>query len=83
MKKKIVALSVGLGLLASSCLGVNSAPEDRSFPASHALKDWNNSVTESKWANEGLFLVCTPIYAFATLLDLLVLNSIEFWTSED
>ena len=38
----------------------------------------------SKWANEAIFLGLNiiPVYGFAYLADIVVFNSIEFWTGE-
>jgi hypothetical protein len=73
MKKLWIAGVAALGLLAGSCLGPN-----RAFNAVH---DWNEKVSEDKWVNEGVFIVCNiiPVYGVAYLVDIIVLNSIEFW----
>jgi hypothetical protein len=46
---------------------------------------WNGHVTENKWANEGIFLlsVIIPVYWVTTLVDGIVLNSVEFWTGKN
>ena len=79
---KPLALALAAGLLCSACLGVNSAPEQSSFPAMHAVKDWNVTVTDSRWLNQGIFWLTTPVYAMAAVLDLVIFNSVEFWNEE-
>jgi hypothetical protein len=77
MRKKSIALLLAVtltgGTLLSSCIG--------SFPLFHKVLDWNQNVGE-KWVNELVFLVIgiVPVYGVATLIDVLILNSIEFWT---
>lgn len=77
MKKTLLGAALGLSLLASSCLGPNNA--------FNSLNHWNKNVTESKWANEGIFLVLNiiPVYGIAYLGDIVIFNSIEFWGGEN
>ena len=60
-------------LLFSSCIG--------SFGLWNGLKDWNQGVG-TKFVNEIVFLAFNiiPVYGVAYLADILVLNSIEFWS---
>jgi hypothetical protein len=76
MKKALIAAVLSVGLL-GSCLGPN-----RLF---NKLHDWNLGATENRWANEGIFLVCTiiPVYGVCYLIDIVVLNSIEWWSGEN
>jgi Domain of unknown function (DUF3332) len=77
MKKTILGAALALGLLGSSCLGPNNAFD--------SLHHWNKGVTDSKWANEGIFVVLTiiPVYGVAYLGDIIIFNSIEFWGGEN
>ena len=45
-----------------------------------ALNKWNLKVVKNRWAREGVFILLTPVAAFTGMIDLLVLNSVEFWT---
>jgi len=69
-------LLVAVPLLATGgCIG--------SFPLFHKLLDWNMQIHESKWVNWIVFALfwIVPVYEIvAGLVDLFVLNSIEFWT---
>jgi len=72
IRKAIAAL-----LLASSltgCMGHNAL-------TAKALK-FNLSTAEGRWGREGLFvgMFIIPVYPIFKLLDLLLFNSIEFWS---
>jgi hypothetical protein len=43
------------------------------------------SVSENRWANEGIFLVFTiiPVYGITYLADIVVFNSIEWWSGDE
>jgi len=77
MKKSILAAALGLSLLGSSCLGPNNA--------FNSLNHWNHNVTESKWANEAIFLglIIIPVYPIVLWGDYLIFNTIEFWGGEN
>lgn len=70
------AILLSSSILFSSCIG--------SFNLFHKLLAWNKSVGE-KWVNELVFLVCCiiPVYPVAWFLDVVILNSIEFWTGSN
>lgn len=80
MKKRFFKVSMILAITASfmctSCIG--------SFTTFNKLKDWNQTVG-NKFVNELVFFVfwVIPVYEVATLADLVVFNSIEFWTNEN
>lgn len=71
---KLTALLLGGAVLATSCVG--------SFPLFNKLASWNKKATGCKILNELIFLVISPAYAVCTLADVLVFNSIEFWTGD-
>ena len=75
MKKwlKPVAMILAASMLFSSCIG--------SFSLSNKLLAWNNNVGD-KFTNEVVFFLfwILPAYEVTLLADLLVLNSIEFWS---
>lgn len=62
-------------VLLSSCVG--------SFSMFNRLAKWNKKATKYKFLNELIFIVISPAYVFCGLADVLVLNSIEFWTGEN
>ena len=80
MKKKSLTLAVAATLAASmtfsSCIG--------SFGLTNKLLSWNQSIN-SKFVNELVFIAfhIIPVYEITILSDILVLNSIEFWSGSN
>jgi hypothetical protein len=74
VKKTIAFLLVAVIL--SGCYG--------SFKLTRSLWDWNGTVGD-KFVNELVFLafVIVPVYQVATLVDAVVLNTIEFWSGSN
>jgi hypothetical protein len=74
MKKAI--LGAALALITTGCLGPN-----RAFNGVH---EWNKTVSDEDAVNELVFLACTiiPVYSVAYLIDIVVLNTIEYWSGE-
>lgn len=72
-KTVLVCAMLSGSVLFSSCIG--------SFGLWNSLKDWNQGVS-NKFVNELIFLAfhIVPVYEIAYLADVLVLNSIEFWS---
>ncbi|MCM1348690.1 MAG: DUF3332 domain-containing protein [Firmicutes bacterium] len=70
-----VMLCVG-SLLFSSCIG--------SFALTNKLLSWNNQVG-NKFVNELVFVAfwILPVYEVSALADILVINSIEFWSGSN
>lgn len=75
--KKFTTLATACVLIASlsmsSCIG--------SFSLTNKLLAWNKQI-DSKFVNELVFFVfwIIPVYEVSALADILVLNSIEFWS---
>ena len=80
MKKKYLSVALVMALASSmmftSCIG--------SFSLTNKLLDWNKSVS-SKFVNEIVFVAfwVLPVYEISALADVLVINSIEFWTGSN
>ena len=72
---KFVAGAMATLLLASSCVG--------SFSLFNKLSSWNRKATNSKFLNEIIFIVISPVYALAGVADVLLFNSIEFWSGNN
>lgn len=68
-----IVAAVGGSLLLNSCIG--------SFALTNKVLSWNNQVG-SKFVNELVFFAfwILPVYEVTSLADLLVINSIEFWS---
>lgn len=77
-KSKIAVASILLcgSMLFSSCIG--------SFGLWNQLKSWNENLS-NKFVNEIVFLAfhIVPVYEVSYLVDVLVLNSIEFWSGSN
>jgi hypothetical protein len=80
MKKKFLTVALVCALLGSttltSCIG--------SFNLTNKLLAWNQSVG-NKFVNEVVFFafLIVPVYEVSALADILVLNSIEFWSGSN
>lgn len=76
MTRKIVAVAA-LAVFAfavTGCIG--------SMALTGKVRQFNLGVSPHPWPREGVFVVLQvlPVYSFAGAIDLLVVNSIEFWT---
>ena len=80
MKKKYLSvalvLTLAMSTVCSSCIG--------SFTLTNKLLSWNNTI-DSKTVNALIFaaLWIVPVYEVSAIADVLVLNSIEFWSGEN
>lgn len=80
MKKRYLSVAVVATLLCSmtmsSCIG--------SFRLTNSVLKWNNQVG-SKFLNEVVFFAfwVLPVYEVTSLADLLIINSIEFWSGRN
>lgn len=72
---KVAALLMSGALLTSSCVG--------SFKLFNKLATWNKSATNERFLNELIFLIISPAYAVCSVVDALVLNTIEFWSGSN
>lgn len=78
MFKKSIKLFVCLCVAAitlNSCIG--------SFGLFNKMLSWNMTATNNKFLNELIFIIISPAYAICGTADLLVLNTIEFWSGEN
>ncbi len=80
MKKKFFTVAIALTLVGSvsftSCIG--------SFGLSNNLLSWNKSIG-NKWVNEVVFFAfwILPVYEICVLADIIVLNTVEFWSGSN
>ena len=80
MKKRnvilISTLLVGSSLVFNSCIG--------RFALTNKVLNWNEQIG-SKFVNELVFLAfwILPVYEVTSIADLLVINSIEFWSGNN
>jgi hypothetical protein len=73
--KKIIALLLVVAMI-SGCTG--------SFALTKKVNEFHRSIKD-KWVDEIVFLVCAffPVYSIAILADVVLVNSIEFWSGEN
>lgn len=71
-----IALTLACSLSLSSCIG--------SFALTNKVLSWNNQVG-NKFVNELVFFAfwILPVYEVTGIADLLVINSIEFWSGNN
>ena len=80
MKKKYLSIAaaalLSLSLVSTSCIG--------SFSLTNKLLGWNKGIG-NKFVNELVFFAfwVLPVYEVSALADILVLNSIEFWSGDN
>ena len=72
-----VVLAGFLPLATTGCFGT--------FQLTRKVYNFNREVSPDKWIRELTFLVMVvlPVYGFASFLDAVVFNSIEFWTGNN
>lgn len=73
----VFVLAGFLPLATTGCFG--------SFQLTRKVYKFNREVSPDKWIRELTFLVMLvlPVYGFASFLDAVVFNSIEFWTGNN
>ncbi|MDU1890251.1 MAG: DUF3332 domain-containing protein [Dysgonomonas sp.] len=79
MKKRflsIAGVTLAGALFFSSCIG--------SFSLSKKILAWNQTI-DNKFVNEVVFVALwiVPVYEISMIADVLVINSIEFWSGEN
>ena len=70
----LLVLALAMVFCFSGCLGPNHA-------GGH-LAQWNNSF-ENKWAKEGIFLLVFPGYVLFGLGDVVIFNSVQWWSGSN
>ena len=75
--KSAMVLGLCLAFLTTGCIG--------QMGMSGKVRQFNLETTEDRWGREILFIILMviPIYGFAALADIIVFNSIEFWTGKN
>jgi hypothetical protein len=77
MKKIVLSGLCASSLMLTGCLGQNALFDN--------VQDWNASATNNKWVNQGIsfgFWIL-PVYGLTLLGDVVVFNSIEYWTGSN
>lgn len=82
MKK--VTIKVGAMLMLAATMSMSMTSCIGSFALTNRVLSWNKTVS-SKFINEVVFFAfwVLPVYEVTSLADLVVLNSIEFWSGSN
>ena len=77
MKLRIATALLALAALTPSCLGPDNAY--------NGIKNWNANMSESDPVRELVFLGLNiiPVYGFAWMGDVILFNTVEYWTGEN
>ncbi|OEF27532.1 DUF3332 domain-containing protein [Vibrio rumoiensis] len=76
MKKLKVAIVAALGVTTlSGCMG--------QMGVTGLVTKGNLMAVDNRYAREGLFILLSPVYGIASIADLFIFNSIEFWTGKN
>jgi hypothetical protein len=77
MKKSLLSAALALSLLTPACLGPDNLYG--------GIKNWNAEVSDQDWLNEVIFVGfwIIPVYPFALLGDVVIFNTIEYWTGDN
>ena len=72
MKKALT--SAACAMMLTGCLGQNALFD--------TVQDWNATATNNKFVNQGISFIFwwVPVYGLSLLGDIIIFNSIEFWT---
>ncbi|MCG6365477.1 DUF3332 domain-containing protein [Vibrio fluvialis] len=75
MKRKslVIAMAIGLGVSSlTGCMG--------QMATTGLVTKFNLEVVDNRYGREGLFLLLSPVYGIASIVDLFIVNAVEFWT---
>jgi hypothetical protein len=77
MKKLLLPSLLCIVLGCSGCLGPDNLYG--------SIKNWNAGLSEQHWVNEIVFLglVIIPVYPIALAGDVLIFNTITYWSGKD
>ena len=67
-------LAIAALFCCSGCLGPN-------YATGHLAK-WNSEI-DGKWGSEAAFVLLLPVYAIFSLGDVVLFNSIQWWTGDN
>lgn len=74
MKKITAMLVLSASVFLSGCLGQNAL--------FNKVQDWNATASNEEFVNQGISFVFwwLPVYGLTLLGDIIILNSVEFWS---
>lgn len=76
MKKFFLPVLLSIVLGCSGCLGPDNLY--------NSIKNWNAELSEQHWVNEVVFLglMIIPVYPLALAGDVLIFNTIGYWSKD-
>ncbi|MBY8289965.1 DUF3332 domain-containing protein [Vibrio fluvialis] len=75
MKRKSLVIAMAVGLSVSSLTGCMGQ-----MATTGLVTKFNLEVVDNRYGREGLFLLLSPVYGIASIVDLFIVNAVEFWT---
>ena len=72
--KLLLVLALTIGLF-SGCMG--------RMGLSKAATGINLKLVDNRYGRAGIYIIAAPVYAITASIDLILLNSIEFWTGKN
>lgn len=75
--KKLIAIVVTTAMLSgiTGCMGRHALTK--------SVEDFNLDTVHNRWGREGLFILLFPVSYVTNIVDLLFINSIEFWSGKN
>jgi hypothetical protein len=75
--KLLAALTMCLAIVSFGCIG--------QFGLSGKVRQFNLDVSQDRWGREIVFVLLhvIPVYGFAGFADMIIFNSIEFWSGKN
>jgi hypothetical protein len=75
--KLLAVLTMSLAIISSGCIG--------QFGLAGKVRQFNLEVSHDRWGREIVFVVLNviPVYGFANFADIIIFNSIEFWSGKN
>ena len=76
----LTVAALTLAAATTGCIG-----KSHSFCMFNGILKWNKSASDNEWGNELIFLGLNiiPVYGISLFADVIVFNSIDFWTGEN
>lgn len=77
IRPALAASALAACLTSTGCIGPNNTY--------NSVLSWNSRLSEQKWLNELVYLGghIIPAYPLALFADMIVFNSVEFWTGNN
>ncbi|MEZ8194331.1 DUF3332 domain-containing protein [Vibrio cortegadensis] len=74
-KMKLVSVMLLSASTLTGCMG--------QMATTGLVSKFNLQLVDNRYAREGVFLLLSPVYGIASVADMFIFNSIEFWTGKN